>query len=157
VVNYVYRNALAAFLCVYRNALGGVPWTVMLASLLPLLLIPLSLALELMSADPLWVFAVGAAGIIPLSTWIRRATEQVAERAGPAIGGLLNVTFGNAAEFILALFVFAPATLPSSRRRSPAPSLATVSLALAGRSWSGRGDGPGRPSIASARDCSPAC
>src|SRR5919205_4680105 len=77
----------------------------MLGSLLPLLLIPLSLALAWMSVAPLWVFAVGAAAIIPLSTWIRRATEQVAERAGPAIGGLLNVTFGNAAEFILALFV----------------------------------------------------
>ena len=77
----------------------------MLASFLPLLLIPLSLALAWTSAAPLWVFISGAAAIIPLSNWIRRATEQVAERAGPAIGGLLNVTFGNAAEFILALFV----------------------------------------------------
>ena len=77
----------------------------MLASRLPLLLIPLSVALAWSSAAPPWVFAAGAAAIIPLSTWIRRATEQVAERAGPAIGGLLNVTFGNAAEFILALFV----------------------------------------------------
>jgi len=68
-------------------------------------LVPLSLALALLHAPPLWVFAAAAAAIIPLSGWIRRATEQVAERAGPAIGGLLNVTFGNAAEFILALFV----------------------------------------------------
>jgi Ca2+:H+ antiporter len=36
---------------------------------------------------------------------MRRATEQVAARAGSAVGGLLNVTFGNMAEFILALFV----------------------------------------------------
>jgi Ca2+:H+ antiporter len=77
----------------------------MLASFLPLLLIPLSLALAWTSAPPMWVFISGAAAIIPLSNWIRRATEQVAERAGPAIGGLVNVTFGNAAEFILALFV----------------------------------------------------
>jgi threonine dehydratase len=55
----------------------------MLASFLPLLLIPLSLALEWMSRRPLWVFLSGAAAIIPLSNWIRRATEQVAERAGP--------------------------------------------------------------------------
>jgi Ca2+:H+ antiporter len=68
-------------------------------------LVPLSLAMALLHAPPLWVFATAAAAIIPLSGWIRRATEQVAERAGPAIGGLLNVTFGNAAEFILALFV----------------------------------------------------
>ena len=78
----------------------------MLLSLLALcLLVPLSLALEWLDASPVWVFASGAAAIIPLGSWIRRATEQVAERAGPAIGGLMNVTFGNAAEFILALFV----------------------------------------------------
>ena len=70
-----------------------------------LLLVPLSVALALLHASPMWVFAAAAAAIVPLGGWIRRATEQVAERAGPAIGGLLNVTFGNAAEFILALFV----------------------------------------------------
>jgi Ca2+:H+ antiporter len=68
-------------------------------------LIPLSLALELAGARPVVVFAVAAAALIPLADWIRRATEQVAARAGSAIGGLLNVTFGNAAELILALFV----------------------------------------------------
>jgi Ca2+:H+ antiporter len=56
-------------------------------------------------APAVWVFAAAAAAIIPLAEWIRRATEQIAERAGPAIGGLVNVTFGNAAELILALFV----------------------------------------------------
>ncbi len=68
-------------------------------------LIPLSLALELAGARPVVVFAVAAAAISPLADWIRRATEQVAARAGSAIGGRLNVTFGNAAELILALFV----------------------------------------------------
>lgn len=53
----------------------------------------------------MWVCAAAAVAIIPLAEWIRRATEQIAERAGPAIGGLVNVTFGNAAELILALFV----------------------------------------------------
>ena len=45
--------------------------------------------------------------MIPLAEWIRRATEHLARRAGPAIGGLLNVSFGNTAELILALFVLA--------------------------------------------------
>jgi Ca2+:H+ antiporter len=44
---------------------------------------------------------------VPLAEWIRRATEHLASRAGSAIGGLLNVTFGNTAEFVLALFVLA--------------------------------------------------
>ena len=70
-----------------------------------LLLVPLSLALAYLHASPLWVFGTAAAAIIPLAEWIRRATEQVADRAGSSIGGLVNVTFGNAAELILALFV----------------------------------------------------
>jgi Ca2+:H+ antiporter len=74
---------------------------------LPLALIPLPLVLRQAGAAPTLVFAVAAAAIVPLADWIRRATEQVTARAGGAIGGLLNVTFGNAAELILALFVLA--------------------------------------------------
>ena len=42
--------------------------------------------------------------IIPLAGLMGEATEQLAERLGPGIGGLLNATFGNAAELIIALF-----------------------------------------------------
>lgn len=70
-----------------------------------LLLVPFSLGLAYFHAAPLWVFVSAAAAIVPLAEWIRRATEQMAEGAGPAIGGLLNVSFGNAAELVLALFV----------------------------------------------------
>ncbi len=70
-----------------------------------LLLVPLSLALAYLHTPPLWVFLVAAGAIIPLAEWVRRATEQIAEHAGPVIGGLLNITFGNSAELILALFV----------------------------------------------------
>ena len=71
-----------------------------------LLLVPTSLALKyLVHAAPVWVFVCAVLAIIPLAEWIRRATEQLAKLAGPAIGGLLNVTFGNTAELVLALFV----------------------------------------------------
>ncbi len=71
-----------------------------------LLLVPASLALTyLFHASPLWVFATAILAIVPLAEWIRRATDELAHVAGPAIGGLLNVTFGNVAEFVLALFV----------------------------------------------------
>src|SRR3954470_4472858 len=70
-----------------------------------LLFVPISLALELFGAPPLWVFATATAAIIPLAEWTRRGTEQVAIHAGSVVGGLLNVTFGNSAELILALFV----------------------------------------------------
>jgi len=71
-----------------------------------LLFVPLSLALEyVVHAPPVWIFVAAIIGIVPLAEWIRRATEQLAESVGSAIGGLLNVTFGNAAELIIALFV----------------------------------------------------
>ena len=54
-----------------------------------------------------WIFATGAVAIGVLADWVRRATEQVATKAGPAVGGLLNVSFGSLAELILALFVLA--------------------------------------------------
>lgn len=49
------------------------------------------------------VFITAAIGILPLAAWLGRATEQLADRSGEGIGGLLNATFGNAAELIIAL------------------------------------------------------
>jgi Ca2+:H+ antiporter len=71
-----------------------------------LALVPAALALRyVVHAGPLWIFLAGALAIVPLAEWISRATGHVAQRAGGAVGGLLNVTFGNVAELILALFV----------------------------------------------------
>jgi len=71
-----------------------------------LLLVPVSLLLAYVDAVPrAVVFVVSILAIVPLAEWVRRATEHVAARAGSAIGGLLNVSFGNAPELILALFV----------------------------------------------------
>ena len=68
-----------------------------------LVFVPLALLLELLRAAPTLVFAVSALGIVPLAGLMGRSTEQLSERAGPGIGGLLNATFGNAAELIIAL------------------------------------------------------
>ncbi|HEY6551185.1 MAG TPA: calcium/proton exchanger [Solirubrobacterales bacterium] len=67
-------------------------------------LIPLALALDLAGAAAGIVFATSALGIIPTAALMGRATEELAARSGPGIGGLLNVTFGNAPELIIALF-----------------------------------------------------
>lgn len=73
-----------------------------------LLLVPLSLGLHhFTGTGPVWIFVSAIVAIVPLAEWIRRATENLAERVGPAFGGLLNVTFGNTAELILALFMLA--------------------------------------------------
>jgi Ca2+:H+ antiporter len=83
---------------------GAVSVAVMAYALL--LFIPLSLALRYIFDAPAgWVFLTGAAAIAVLADWLRRATDQLAERAGSTIGGLLNISFGNTAELILALFV----------------------------------------------------
>ena len=73
-----------------------------------LLLVPASAASAyLTSPESMLTFALAVLAVVPLAEWIRRATEHLAHRAGPAIGGLLNVSFGNTAELILALFVLA--------------------------------------------------
>ena len=49
------------------------------------------------------MFITAAASLIPLAGLIGLGTEQLARRAGPALGGFLNATFGNAAELIIAI------------------------------------------------------
>jgi Ca2+:H+ antiporter len=66
--------------------------------------IPLAVALELGHASAGLIFFSAAVGVIPTAALMGRATEEVAARSGPGIGGLLNVTFGNAPELIIALF-----------------------------------------------------
>ncbi len=71
-----------------------------------LLLVPGAAAVHyLLHVRPLWTFVAGVAAIVPLAEWIRRGTEQISHRAGAAVGGLLNATFGNTAELVLAIFV----------------------------------------------------
>ena len=49
------------------------------------------------------IFFFACAAVIPLAGWMGRATEHLAEHAGEGVGGLLNATFGNAAELIIAI------------------------------------------------------
>ena len=53
--------------------------------------------------NPTALFICSAIGIIPLAGWMGRATEVLAARMGEGAGGLLNATFGNAAELIIAV------------------------------------------------------
>jgi Ca2+:H+ antiporter len=66
--------------------------------------IPVAIAVELAHADPVIVFGAAALGVIPCAAVMGEATEAIAARTGPGIGGLLNVTFGNAPELIIAFF-----------------------------------------------------
>jgi Ca2+:H+ antiporter len=64
---------------------------------------PISWAIAATSAGSPWIFLTAAASLIPLAGLIGFGTEQLARRSGPALGGFLNATFGNAAELIIAV------------------------------------------------------
>ena len=66
--------------------------------------IPIAIVFELVHAGAVVTFFASALGVIPTAALMGRATEELAVRSGPGIGGLLNVTFGNAPELIIALF-----------------------------------------------------
>lgn len=69
-----------------------------------LVFVPVAIALEFLApGHHLMVFGASCLGIVPLAGWLGQATEQLAERLGEGVGGLLNATFGNAAELIIAL------------------------------------------------------
>lgn len=77
----------------------GVPWRLLL-----LLAVPVSIVLGyVVHAPGVWVFFVACLGVLPLAGLMGEATEHLAHRTGPTIGGLLNATFGNAAELIIAI------------------------------------------------------
>jgi len=87
------RRGLTAFL------LSGDGWPYLL---LPF--IPIAIALEVLGGGAALIFATSAIGVVPTAALMGRATEELADRAGPGIGGLLNVTFGNFPELLIAFF-----------------------------------------------------
>jgi len=70
--------------------------------LLPLVPIAIGLRYWPAISNPTVLFICSAIAIVPVAAWIGRATEELAARVGEALGGLLNATFGNAAELIIA-------------------------------------------------------
>jgi Ca2+:H+ antiporter len=75
--------------------------------LLFVLTLPSAYAAQAAGAHPLVVFVLAALALIPAAGLIAVATDALAERLGPTIGGLLNATFGNAAELIIGIFALA--------------------------------------------------
>lgn len=64
---------------------------------------PVSWWLSMTLPGSQWVFISAAVSLVPLAGVIGLGTEELAERSGPALGGFLNATFGNAAELIIAI------------------------------------------------------
>jgi Ca2+:H+ antiporter len=69
--------------------------------------VPASWFLDVALGPGVVVFAVAGLAIIPLAWFLGLATEELGKHAGPGVGGLLNATFGNATELIIAIFALA--------------------------------------------------
>src|SRR5262249_48570160 len=67
-----------------------------------LVFVPVSLWAGLAHASPTVVFVTSCLAVVPLAGLMGEATEHLTDRTGPGVGGLLNATFGNAAELIIA-------------------------------------------------------
>jgi Ca2+:H+ antiporter len=77
-------------------------WAVLLG-----LFVPASWILDLLLGPAAIVFATAGVAIVPLAWFLGLATEELGKQAGPGVGGLLNATFGNATELIIAIFALA--------------------------------------------------
>src|SRR5262249_496474 len=84
--------------------LTGVVWTYLREAPLSFLLalIPISIYCWVVGAPASLTFVLSALALIPLAGLIGQATEDIASHVGPAPGGLLNATFGNAPELVIA-------------------------------------------------------
>src|SRR5207302_4778940 len=74
-------------------------WAVLLV-----VFVPVSWILDAVLGPGVVVFAVAGVAVVPLAWFLGLATEELGKHAGPGVGGLLNATFGNATELIIAVF-----------------------------------------------------
>jgi Ca2+:H+ antiporter len=93
--------------------------------------IPVTVMLEHTGrVPPPWIFFSAALAIVPIAALIVRSTEQIASRTGDTVGGLLNATFGNAPELIIALVALKAGYLDMVRASIVGAILANLLLAL---------------------------
>jgi len=97
-----------------------------------LVTLPVAVGLELLRAGDLWIFVFSGLAIIPLAGLMGRATENLAETLGAGAGGLLNATFGNAAELIIAMIALSkgPAMYPLVKASITGSIIGNVLLVL---------------------------
>src|SRR3954466_6446234 len=78
-----------------------------------LIFVPVAIALKfLMPTSHTLIFIASCLAIVPLAGWLGHATEELAHHTGEGVGGLLNATFGNAAELIIAIMALREGLYP---------------------------------------------
>src|SRR4051812_7180405 len=106
--------------------------------------IPIAVVFEFAHVGAVPTFFTSTLGVIPTAALMGRATEELAARAGPGIGGLLNVTFGNAPELIIALFALGAGLHEVVKASLIGSILGNILLVLGAAMFIG-GRRPGRP------------
>jgi Ca2+:H+ antiporter len=91
---------------------------------------PAAAALDAAGVPAALVFLLAGLALVPLATLIVHATEEIAARTGPAIGGLLNATFGNLPELIIAFVALRAGLLEMVRASLIGALLANLLLAM---------------------------
>src|ERR1043165_9290272 len=107
-----------------------------------LLFVPIAAALNFFAPHSyMLIFIASCLAIIPLAGWLGRATEQLAHHTGEGIGGLLNATFGNAAELIIALMALHKGLYPVVKASLTGSVIGNILLVLGASvlaGWLGR-------------------
>jgi Ca2+:H+ antiporter len=95
-----------------------------------LIFVPIAIVGEFLHWPPLLVFAASALAVMPLASLIGEATEELAARTGPRLGGFLNATLGNAAELIITIFAIRAGLLELVKASITGSILGNVLLVL---------------------------
>jgi len=96
-----------------------------------LVFVPIAIGLEFFAPNShSLIFVAACVAIIPLAGWLGRATEHLSEHTGEGVGGLLNATFGNAPELIIAVVALKAGLFDMVRASLIGAILANLLLAL---------------------------
>jgi Ca2+:H+ antiporter len=103
-----------------------------------LVFVPAAILLRFLApTSHILIFVTACLAIIPLAGWLGRATEELSHHTGEGIGGLLNATFGNAAELILAIMALQKGLYPVVKASITGSVLGNVLLVLGGAVFAG--------------------
>ena len=98
-----------------------------------LVFVPVALGLEFFAPGAhTLIFIAACLAIVPLAGWMGRGTEHLAYHAGEGVGGLLNATFGNAAELIIAILALQKGLYPVVKASLTGSIIGNILLVLGG-------------------------
>src|ERR1051325_8203146 len=103
-----------------------------------LIFVPVAIALEFLApSSHTLIFIASCLAIVPLAGWLGRATEELAKQTGEGVGGLLNATFGNAGELIIAILALEKGLYPVVKASLTGSIIGNILLVLGAAVFAG--------------------